>query len=402
MAHSLDIAHKPSDGQAAQAARPARMNLLGLSRAQLAEELEKLGLPPREIKMRVTQLWNGIYTRGLTNFAEMTTLSKDLRAKFAEAFSLARPEIVTEQKSVDGTRKWLLRLASDKPGVPGPEVEAVYIPEEGRGTLCISSQVGCTLTCTFCHTGTQKLVRNLTPGEIVGQLLVARDALGEWPNSNRNSDDRLVTNIVMMGMGEPLYNFDNVRDALDIVSDGEGLSLSKRRITLSTSGVVPEIIRAGEEIGSMLAISLHAVNDETRDKLVPLNKKYPIAELLDACRNYPGLSNARRITFEYVMLKGVNDSLEDAKALVRLLSGIPAKINLIPFNPWPGSPYECSDWATIEKFADVVNRAGYASPVRTPRGRDIMAACGQLKSETVKARASERFKKPAAENEASL
>ena len=401
MAHSLDIAHKPADGTSTQASG-SRVNLLGLSRAQLAEELAKLGLPPREIKMRVTQLWNGIYTRGLTDFAEMTTLSKDLRAKFAESFSLARPEVVTEQKSVDGTRKWLLRLASPKPGVPGPEVEAVYIPEEGRGTLCISSQVGCTLTCTFCHTGTQKLVRNLTPGEIVGQLLVARDALGEWPNSNRNSDDRLVTNIVMMGMGEPLYNFDNVRDALDIVSDGEGLSLSKRRITLSTSGVVPEIVRAGEEIGSMLAISLHAVNDETRNKLVPLNKKYPIAELLDACRNYPGLSNARRITFEYVMLKGVNDSLADAKALVRLLSGIPAKINLIPFNPWPGGPYECSDWATIEKFADVVNRAGYASPVRTPRGRDIMAACGQLKSETVKARASERFKKPAAKNEASL
>jgi 23S rRNA (adenine2503-C2)-methyltransferase len=325
----------------------------------------------------------------------MTTLSKELRAKLGAAFTVARPEVVTEQKSVDGTRKWLLRLASDKPGVPGPEVEAVYIPEEGRGTLCISSQVGCTLTCTFCHTGTQKLVRNLTAGEIVGQLLVARDTLGEWPGSGRNSDDRLVTNIVMMGMGEPLYNFDNVRDALDIVSDGEGLSLSKRRITLSTSGVVPMIERAGNEIGSMLAISLHGVTDEVRDKLVPLNKKYPIAELLEACRNYPGLSNARRITFEYVMLKGVNDSLADAKELVRLLSGIPAKINLIPFNPWPGSPYECSDWATIEKFADVVNRAGYASPVRTPRGRDIMAACGQLKSETVKARASERFRTPA-------
>lgn len=402
MAPSLDIAHKPQEGQTSKASAPCLVNLLGLSRSQLAEELDKLGLPPREIKMRVTQLWNGIYTRGLTDFSHMTTLSKDLRERFAQAFSLARPEIVTEQKSTDGTRKWLLRLASDRPGMPGPEVEAVYIPEEGRGTLCISSQVGCTLNCTFCHTGTQNLVRNLTAGEIVGQLLVARDALGEWPNSNRNADNRLVTNVVMMGMGEPLYNFDNVRDALDIVSDGEGLSLSKRRITLSTSGVVPEIIRAGDEIGSMLAISLHAVNDETRNKLVPLNKKYPIAELLEACRNYPGLSNARRITFEYVMLKGVNDGLEDAKALVRLLSGIPAKINLIPFNPWPGSPYECSDWATIEKFADVVNRAGYASPVRTPRGRDIMAACGQLKSETVKVRASERFKKPAAKSEASL
>jgi 23S rRNA (adenine2503-C2)-methyltransferase len=396
MAQSLDIAHKPSTASPTQ----GRINLLGLSRAELGEALTAFGLPPRDIKMRVTQLWNGIYTRGLTDFADMTTLSKDLRAKFAEAFTLARPEIVTEQKSVDGTRKWLLRLSADKPGTPGPEVEAVYIPEEGRGTLCVSSQVGCTLACTFCHTGTQNLVRNLTAGEIVGQLLVARDSLGEWPNSNRNSDDRLVTNIVMMGMGEPLYNFDNVRDALDIVADGEGLSLSKRRITLSTSGVVPEIIRAGEEIGSMLAISLHGVTDEIRNKLVPLNKKYPIAELLDACRNYPGLSNARRITFEYVMLKGINDSLADAKELVRLLSGIPAKINLIPFNPWPGSPFECSDWATIEKFADVVNRAGYASPVRTPRGRDIMAACGQLKSETIKARASERFKAAAVNSKA--
>jgi 23S rRNA (adenine2503-C2)-methyltransferase len=396
MAQSLDIAHKASAAPLAGSA-PARNNLLGLSREELGQALAEMGLPPREIKMRVTQLWNGIYTRGLTDFSGMTALSKDLRQKFAERFALNRPEIVTEQKSVDGTRKWLLRLASDKPGIPGPEVEAVYIPEEGRGTLCISSQVGCTLTCTFCHTGTQKLVRNLTPGEIVGQLLVARDALGEWPNSGRNNEDRLVTNIVMMGMGEPLYNFDNVRAALDIVSDGEGLSLSKRRITLSTSGVVPEIVRAGDEIGSMLAISLHAVNDETRNKLVPLNKKYPIAELLEACRNYPGLSNARRITFEYVMLKGINDSIEDAKSLVRLLKGIPAKINLIPFNPWPGSPFECSDWATIEKFADVVNRAGYASPVRTPRGRDIMAACGQLKSETVKARASDRFKQAPAE-----
>ncbi|MCE9648328.1 MAG: 23S rRNA (adenine(2503)-C(2))-methyltransferase RlmN [Parvibaculum sp.] len=390
MATSLDIAHKQ-----AAAALPGRVNLLGLTREELGQALAEFGLPKREIRMRTGQLWNAIYNRGQTDFAEMTTLSKELRAKLGAAFTVARPEIVTEQKSVDGTRKWLLRLASDKPGMPGPEVEAVYIPEEGRGTLCISSQVGCTLTCTFCHTGTQKLVRNLTAGEIVGQLLVARDALGDWPGSGRNSDDRLVTNIVMMGMGEPLYNFDNVRDALDIVSDGEGLSLSKRRITLSTSGVVPMIERAGNEIGSMLAISLHGVTDEVRDKLVPLNKKYPIAELLEACRNYPGVSNARRITFEYVMLKGVNDSLADAKELVRLLSGIPAKINLIPFNPWPGSPYECSDWATIEKFADVVNRAGYASPVRTPRGRDIMAACGQLKSETVKARASERFKTPA-------
>lgn len=399
MATSLDIsrgnAKAPALGAGAPAHAqnaPAKINLVGLTREGLAQALADFGLPQNQIRMRVGQLWNAIYHRGLTDFADMTTLSKEARAKMAAAFVIARPEVVVEQKSVDGTRKWLLRLPADKPGMPGPEIETVYIPEEGRGTLCVSSQVGCTLTCTFCHTGTQKLVRNLTAGEIVGQIMVARDALGEWPGSGRNSDDRLITNIVMMGMGEPLYNFENVRDALDIVSDGEGLSLSKRRVTLSTSGVVPMIERAGSEIGSMLAISLHAVNDETRDKLVPLNKKYPIKELLEACRNYPGLSNARRITFEYVMLKGVNDSLNDAKELVRLLKGIPAKINLIPFNPWPGTNYECSDWATIEKFADVVNRAGYASPVRTPRGRDIMAACGQLKSETVKARASERFK----------
>jgi 23S rRNA (adenine2503-C2)-methyltransferase len=392
MATSLDLTHKPARAAAIDAAPAPKRNLLGLSRDELGEALRALGLPENQVGMRVGQLWNAIYHRGLTDFSGVTTLTKDMRTKFAEAFTLARPEIVTEQKSVDGTRKWLLRLQPEKPGMPGPEVETVYIPEEGRGTLCVSSQVGCTLTCTFCHTGTQKLVRNLTAGEIVGQLLVARDALDEWPNSARNSEDRLVTNIVMMGMGEPLYNFENVRDALDIVADGEGLSLSKRRITLSTSGVVPMIERAGNEIGSMLAVSLHGVNDEVRDKLVPLNKKYPIKDLLDACRNYPGVSNARRITFEYVMLKGINDSLADAKELVRLLKGIPAKINLIPFNPWPGSPYECSDWATIEKFADVVNRAGYASPVRTPRGRDIMAACGQLKSETVKQRASERFK----------
>jgi 23S rRNA (adenine2503-C2)-methyltransferase len=374
----------------------ARKNLIGLTRAGLIEELRAFGLPENQVRMRAGQLWNAIYHRGQTDFDRMTTLSRELRAQLAQVYEVARPELVVEQKSVDGTRKWLLRLPSGRPGLPGPEVETVYIPEEGRGTLCISSQVGCTLTCTFCHTGTQNLVRNLTAGEIVAQLLIARDALGEWPdparNGGRNSPDRLVTNIVMMGMGEPLYNFENVRDALDIISDGEGLSLSKRRITLSTSGVVPMIGRAGEEIGCMLAVSLHAVRDEVRDRLVPLNKKYPIAELLDACRNYPGVSNARRITFEYVMLKGVNDSLADAKELVRLLKGIPAKINLIPFNPWPGSPYECSDWEQIEKFADVVNRAGYASPVRTPRGRDIMAACGQLKSETVKKRASERFR----------
>jgi 23S rRNA (adenine2503-C2)-methyltransferase len=389
---TLDIAHESREAAPAGAAPRAKPSLVGLTRPQLMDALKDFGLPEKHLRMRAGQIWNGIYNRGLARFDGMTTLSKELRDKLGQSFDISRLDIVTEQKSVDGTRKWLLRLPSAVPGVPGPEIETVYIPEEGRGTLCVSSQVGCTLTCTFCHTGTQKLVRNLTAGEIVGQILVARDALGEWPDGGRNSEDRLITNIVMMGMGEPLYNFENVRDALEVVSDGEGLSLSKRRITLSTSGVVPMIERAGDEIGCMLAISLHAVDDETRNKLVPLNKKYPIEELLEACRNYPGVSNARRITFEYVMLKGVNDSLEDAKALVRLLKHIPAKINLIPFNPWPGSPYECSDWEQIEKFADVVNRAGYASPVRTPRGRDIMAACGQLKSETVKARASERFK----------
>ncbi|GMV61019.1 MAG: putative dual-specificity RNA methyltransferase RlmN [Parvibaculum sp.] len=390
---TLDIAHESREAAPAGAAPRAKPSLVGLTRPQLMDALKDFGLPEKHLRMRAGQIWNGIYNRGLTSFDGMTTLSKELRDKLGQNFDISRLDIVTEQKSVDGTRKWLLRLPSAVPGVPGPEIETVYIPEEGRGTLCVSSQVGCTLTCTFCHTGTQKLVRNLTAGEIVGQILIARDALGEWPDGGRNSEDRLITNIVMMGMGEPLYNFENVRDALEVVSDGEGLSLSKRRITLSTSGVVPMIEKAGEEIGCMLAISLHAVNDETRNKLVPLNKKYPIRELLDACRNYPGVSNARRITFEYVMLKGVNDSIEDAKELVRLLKGIPAKINLIPFNPWPGSPYECSDWAQIEKFADFVNRAGYASPVRTPRGRDIMAACGQLKSETVKRRASERFRK---------
>jgi 23S rRNA (adenine2503-C2)-methyltransferase len=318
----------------------------------------------------------------------MTDIASALRTELAERFTLARPGIVTEQVSVDGTRKWLLRLAD------GKEVETVYIPEADRGTLCISSQVGCTLTCSFCHTGTQRLVCNLTAGEIVGQIMLARDRLGDWPGAVADDPrgipdaDRKITNVVLMGMGEPLYNFDNVREAMAIAADGEGLSISKRRITMSTSGVVPEIPRWGEEAGTMLAISLHAVRDELRDQLVPINKKWPIRALLDACRAYPGLCNAKRITFEYVMLKGVNDSVADAKALVRLLAKIPAKINLIPFNPWPGAPYECSDWEQIEKFAEVVNRAGYASPVRSPRGRDIMAACGQLKSASIKQRAS--------------
>ena len=374
----------PGDGRLA-AGRHA--GLIGLSRTELATVLMESGIVPgAQARMRARQLWNWLYVRGASRFEEMSNLSKDLRAGLAERFTAGRPEIVAAQVSTDGTRKWLLRLG------PGKEVETVFIPDGGRGTLCISSQVGCTLNCRFCHTGTQPLVHNLTAREIVSQVLVARDELGEWPGPVGRPEQRQLTNVVMMGMGEPLYNFDNVKAGLAIVADGEGLSLSKRRITLSTSGVAPMIPRAGSEIGVMLAISLHAVRDDLRDQLVPLNRKYPIAELLEACRNFPGLSNARRITFEYVMLRGVNDSLADAKELVRLLKAIPAKINLIPFNPWPGAPYECSEWEQIEAFAEVVNRAGYASPVRTPRGRDIMAACGQLKSESVKVRASEQRK----------
>jgi len=376
---------------------PAKPSLIGLSREQLADAIGELGAPLSQRKMRVQQLWHWIYFRGFTSFDDMTSVSKELRTQLAERYTLDRPEMVAEQISVDGTRKWLLRLPGDpESGLPH-DVECVYIPDTERGTLCVSSQVGCTLNCTFCHTGTQRLVRNLTAGEIVGQVMVARDRLGDWPGGTRPTDgvvpsgERCTTNIVMMGMGEPLYNFEAVRDALLIVSDGEGIAISKRRVTLSTSGVVPNIERTGNEIGCMLAISLHAVRDDLRNELVPLNRKYPIAELLKACRNYPGVSNAKRITFEYVMLKGVNDSIEDAKALVRLLKGIPAKINLIPFNPWPGSKYECSDWEQIEKFSQVVFDAGYASPVRTPRGRDILAACGQLKSTTEKLSARERL-----------
>jgi 23S rRNA (adenine2503-C2)-methyltransferase len=371
-----------------------REPLLGLDRAGLTERLGQLGVPERQSRMRVGQLWNWLYVRGATDFAAMTNIAKESRGALGQRFTLARPQIITEQVSVDGTRKWLLRLDD------GKEVETVYIPEEHRGTLCISSQVGCTLTCTFCHTGTQRLVRNLTPAEIVGQIMIARDRLGDWPGAVADDPrgipetERKITNVVLMGMGEPLYNFDHVRDACLIAADGEGLSISKRRITLSTSGVVPEIPRWGAEAGTMLAISLHAVRDELRDQLVPINKRWPIEDLLDACRAYPGLSNAKRITFEYVMLKGVNDSIADAKELVRLLAKIPAKINLIPFNPWPGAPYECSDWEQIEKFGEVVNRAGYASPVRSPRGRDIMAACGQLKSASIKRRASKRLAVP--------
>jgi 23S rRNA (adenine2503-C2)-methyltransferase len=377
---------------------PEKPSLVGLSRSALTEALGSIGVPAAQRKMRVQQLWHWIYTRGAQSFDAMTSVSKELRAALDNHFTLARPEVVAEQVSVDGTRKWLLRLPSEHPGERPHEVECVYIPESDRGTLCLSSQVGCTLTCSFCHTGTQRLVRNLTPGEIVGQIMVARDRLGDWLGTERakapglpTEGDRYVSNIVMMGMGEPLYNFEAVRDALNVAADGEGLSISKRRITLSTSGVVPMIVRAGAEIGAMLAVSLHAVRDDLRNELVPLNRRYPIADLLDACRNYPGLSNARRITFEYVMLKGVNDSAADAKALVRLLKGIPAKINLIPFNPWPGTRYECSDWQQIEKFSEIVFSAGYASPVRTPRGRDILAACGQLKSATEKLSARERL-----------
>jgi 23S rRNA (adenine2503-C2)-methyltransferase len=356
-----------------------RKNLVGLSRAELAAELAAVGAEP----FRARQLWHWIYHRGATDFAAMTSLAKPFRAALAERFVVRRPAATRDLASVDGTRKWLLRFPD------GQEVECVHIPEEDRGTLCVSSQVGCTLTCKFCHTGTQRLVRNLEASEIVGQVMAARDALGEWPSPK---DDRQLTNIVMMGMGEPLYNYDNVAKALRIVMDHEGLSVSKRKITLSTSGVVPAIRRCGEELGVNLAVSLHAVTDELRDVLVPLNRKYPIAELLDACRSYPSSSNARRITFEYVMLKGVNDSPAEARALVRLLKGIPAKVNLIPFNPWPGAPFECSSDAAIAAFADIVNAEGYSAPVRAPRGRDILAACGQLKSESVKLRASERLR----------
>ena len=360
-----------------------KVNLVGLTRDQLVKALLAAGTPERQVRMRVGQVWAWIYERGVRDFAVMTNLAKDYRALLATHFAIELPEVVTRQVSADGTRKYLVRIAG------GHEVEVVYIPEEGRGTLCISSQVGCTLTCSFCHTGTQKLVRNLTAGEIVGQVMLARDDLGEWPVPGAQKDEtRLLSNIVLMGMGEPLYNFDAVRDAMKIVMDGEGLSLSRRRITLSTSGVVPEIARAATEIGCLLAVSFHATTDEVRDRLVPINKKWNIKTLLDTLRQYPRLSNSERITFEYVMLKGVNDSDADAKRLVRLIAGIPAKINLIPFNEWPGAPYERSDKDRITAFADIIYKAGYASPIRTPRGEDIMAACGQLKSATERVRKS--------------
>lgn len=385
---------------AAPAAGPVlrRPSLAGRTRAGLSQALAEIGVPDKERRMRVGQLWNWIYHYGVRDFDAMTTIGKGLRAQLAERFTLDLPEVTAEQVSTDGTRKWLLRMPSTGPRDRGAEIECVYIPEVDRGTLCVSSQVGCTLTCTFCHTGTQRLVRNLTTEEIVAQLMVARDRLGDFPNRAApdgafvpNDGGRFVSNIVFMGMGEPLYNFDGVRDAISVISDDQGLSLGRRRITVSTSGVVPQIGPLGAEMGTMLAISLHAVRDDLRNELVPLNKKYPIKDLLEACRNYPGLSNAKRITFEYVMLKGVNDSDAEARELVRLLKGIPAKINLIPFNPWPGTKYECSDWDRIERFSEIVFRAGYASPVRTPRGRDILAACGQLKSETEKLSARARL-----------
>ena len=360
-------------------------NIVGLTREGLRDALIAIGTPEKQARMRVGQIWQWLYHWGVRDFDAMTNLAKGYRALLAEHFVIAIPEVVSRQVSADGTRKYLVRIAG------GHEVEVVYIPEEDRGTLCISSQVGCTLTCSFCHTGTQKLVRNLTAAEIVGQVMMARDDLGEWPEPGVGTGEagpRLLSNIVLMGMGEPLYNFENVRDAMKIVMDGEGIALSRRRMTLSTSGVVPEIARAAEEIGCMLAVSFHATTDEVRDKLVPINKRWNIETLLNELREYPRLSNSERITFEYVMLKGVNDSDADARRLVKLIAGIPAKINLIPFNEWPGAPYERSDWSRIEAFADIVYKAGYASPIRTPRGEDIMAACGQLKSATERARKS--------------
>ena len=364
------------------------VSLVGLTKKEIKDSLGKLDIPDQQLNMRVNQIWGWVYNKGINSIDEMTTLSLDLRDELKKYHNLERPQISDEQISKDGTKKWLLKFND------GSEVETVFIPDDERGTLCVSSQVGCTLNCTFCHTGTQRLVRNLTSQEIVSQIIIAKDSLSEW-----GQEPRQITNIVMMGMGEPLYNFESVRDGILTMSDDAGLSISKRKITLSTSGIVPKIKMAGDEIGSMLAISLHATNNDLRNEIVPINKKYPIEELLEACRDYPGLSNSKRITFEYVMLKGVNDSEAEARDLVKLISGIPAKINLIPFNSWPGSSYECSDWEQIEKFGDIVNRGGYASPIRTPRGEDISAACGQLKSDTKKVRASEKYKKELAKIE---
>ena len=385
MSTELDLNRRPA--APAEAGKP---NLAGLSMVKLREVLASMGIEPRKVKMRANQVWRWMHHYGVTDFSDMTDVSKDMRAKLADAFVLERPEIVEHKVSVDGTQKWLTRYG------PNIEGESVFIPDVGKaGALCVSSQVGCTLNCTFCHTGTQKLVRNLTAQEIVSQVMVARDGLGEWPTS---TEDRKLTNIVFMGMGEPLYNLDNVAEAIDTISDAEGISIGRRRITVSTAGVAPLIPELGERTGAMLAISLHAVRDDLRNEIVPINRKYDLKTLFDAIRAYPDLGNSKRVTFEYVMLKGVNDSLAEARDLVKLLKGVPAKVNLIPFNPWPGTIYECSDWDTIEDFAEVLNRAGYASPIRTPRGRDILAACGQLRSESVKERASVALKKRLADN----
>ena len=368
-------------GAASPAPKDLRVNILGFSKAEIKAELAKIGVEQKKLRMRASQIFQWMYHHGVTDFAQMTNIAKPMQAKFAQAFSLDRPEIAERQVSVDGTRKYLIRMA------PGIEVESVFIPDVSKtGALCVSSQVGCTLTCKFCHTGTQRLVRNLTAREILLQIIVARDDLGEWPTQQEN---RKLTNIVFMGMGEPLYNTDNVCDSIDIMSDETGLSIGRRRVTVSTSGVVPDIVAMGERSNAMLAISLHAANDDLRTQIMPINKKYPLADLMQACRDYPSLSNARRITFEYVMLKGINDTPKHARELITLLQGIPAKVNLIPFNPWPGSDYDCSEWEVIERFGQIVNKSGLAAPIRTPRGRDILAACGQLKSESEKKRASE-------------
>ncbi len=381
---TLDLAHRPPPIPGVETAA-APLNLAGLTRAELAAAFAASGVvAPDKARMRAAQLWRWIHHYGVVDFDRMSDITKEMRARLAGSFTVARPEVIERQVSRDGTRKWLIRFA------PGVEAETVYIPDVGRsGALCVSSQVGCTLNCTFCHTGTQALVRNLTAAEIVAQVQVARDDLEEWPSPK---EDRRLSNIVFMGMGEPLYNLDQVAAAIDIIADNEGIAISRRRITVSTSGVAPELTALGERTQTMLAVSLHATNDALRDELVPLNRRYPLETLMAAIRAYPGLSNARRVTFEYVMLKGVNDTPAEARALLKLIAGVPAKINLIPFNPWPGSPYVCSDWSTIEAFAAILNRAGYASPIRTPRGRDILAACGQLKSESEKLRASERRK----------
>ena len=371
-------------------AKDTPIRLPGLSRAEIAQHLTDIGVEPKKVRMRASQIFQWIYNHGVTDWDQMSNIAKPMREKLAQTFSLQRPEIIERQISVDGTRKYLTRMA------PGIEVESVFIPDVSKtGALCVSSQVGCTLTCKFCHTGTQRLVRNLTAQEIVLQVMMARDDLGEWPTT---TDNRKLTNIVFMGMGEPLYNTDNVAGAIDIMADDQGLAIGRRRVTVSTSGVVPDIPIIGERSGAMLAISLHAANDKLREQIMPINKKYPLKDLMEACRNYPGLSNARRITFEYVMLRGVNDSPKHARELIRLLEGIPAKVNLIPFNPWPGSTYECSTWETIERFGEIVNKAGFAAPIRTPRGRDILAACGQLKSESEKKRASTLRREERAKN----